>query len=161
VYWNLSGQPPSGRSFEAEAGGNTLSRQAAVRSSAAASGGALVGFVGNGTANYLQFNNVQSGTGAAGAYPVTVYYASGENRSTTISVNGGAATTVSTPGTGGWNTVGSVSVTLTLNAGANTIRLGNPAAGRRTSTASWWGSSHPSAVGIQTRIGPRSRLAHA
>ncbi|MEN3304814.1 MAG: uncharacterized protein V7603_1016 [Micromonosporaceae bacterium] len=126
VYWNLSGQPPPGRSYEAEASGNTLAGQAAVRSSAAASGGALVGFVGNGTANFLQFNNVQSGTGSAGAHPVTVYYASGDNRSATISVNGGAATTVSTPSTGGWNTVGSVSVTLALDAGANTLRFGNP-----------------------------------
>jgi hypothetical protein len=44
-----------------------------------------------------------------------------------VSVNGGAATSVSTPGTGGWDTVGSVSVTLNLAAGVNTIRIGNPA----------------------------------
>jgi DUF1680 family protein len=124
VYWNLAGgPPPQGQSYEAEAAGNTRGGQAAVRSSAGASGGSLVGFVGNGTANYLQFNNVQ---GTAGGHQVTVYYASGESRSATISVNGGAATTVSTPSTGGWDTVGSVSVTLTLAAGANTIRFGNP-----------------------------------
>jgi DUF1680 family protein len=126
VYWNLSGTPPTGRSYEAEASGNTLGGQAAVRTSAGASGGAVVGFVGNGTANFLQFNNVQSPSGTAGAHQVTVYYASGENRSASISVNGGAATTVSTPSTGGWNTVGSVQVTLTLAAGNNTIRFGNP-----------------------------------
>ncbi|MEU5260362.1 hypothetical protein [Amycolatopsis sp. NPDC021455] len=44
----------------------------------------------------------------------------------TVSVNGGAAVSVTTPGTGGWDTVGSVQVTLTLAAGVNTIRLGNP-----------------------------------
>jgi DUF1680 family protein len=129
VYWNLSGgQPPPGRAYEAEASGNTLGGQAAVRSSTGASGGSLVGFVGNGTANFLQFNNVQSPSNTAGSHQVTVYYASGENRSTTISVNGGTATTVSTPSTGGWDTVRSVSVNLALAAGNNTLRFGNPTA---------------------------------
>ncbi|GIH15385.1 carbohydrate-binding protein [Rugosimonospora africana] len=116
--------PPTGTSYEAEATSNTRAGQAAVRSSSGASGGALVGYVGGGTANYLQFNNVNVGT--AGSHTVTIYYTSGENRSTTVSVNGGAATTVNTPSSGGWDTVGSVSVTLNLNAGANTIRFGNP-----------------------------------
>ena len=121
VYWRLTGSPPAGTSYEAESG--TLGGQAAVRSSAGASGGALVGYVGGGTANYLQFSGVNS---TAGAHPVTLFYASGEARSMTVSVNGGAAVTVNTPSTGGWDTVGSVQVTLNLTAGANTIRLGNP-----------------------------------
>jgi hypothetical protein len=108
------------RSFEAEASANTRGGQAAVRSSASASGGALVGYVGNGTANYLQFNNITGGTS------VRIYYASGVNRSVTVSVNGGTAVSVSTPSTGGWNTIGSVTVSLNLDAGNNTIRLGNP-----------------------------------
>ncbi|WP_410611694.1 beta-L-arabinofuranosidase domain-containing protein [Amycolatopsis sp. lyj-109] len=120
VYWRLTGTPPTGTSYEAEAG--TLAGQAAVRSSSGASGGALVGYVGNGSANYLQFSGVNS---TAGAHPVTICYASGEARSLTVSVNGGAAVSVATPSTGGWDTVGSVQVTLTLAAGANTIRLGN------------------------------------
>ena len=121
VYWRLSGSPPAGTSYEAESG--ILAGQAAVRSSSGASGGALVGYVGGGTANYLQFNNVNA---TAGSHTVTIFYASGEARSLTLSVNGGAALTVSTPSTGGWDTVGSVSTTLTLAAGANTIRVGNP-----------------------------------
>jgi hypothetical protein len=124
VYWKLNGQPPQGIPYEAEASGNTLGGQAAVRSSPGASGGSLVGYVGGGTANYLQFNNVSA---TAGAHPVTIFYASGENRSLSISANGGAAANVSTPSTGGWDTVGSVSATLTLSAGANMIRIGNPA----------------------------------
>jgi hypothetical protein len=124
VYWKLTGGGQPGTSYEAEAAGNTLAGQAATRSSAGASGGALVGYVGGGTANYLQFNNVQAS--AAGARQVTVHYASGEARSTTVSVNGGTAVAVSTPSTGGWDTVGSVTVSLQLNAGANTIRFGNP-----------------------------------
>jgi hypothetical protein len=117
------GKPAQGTSYEAEAGGNTLGGQAAVRSSSGASGGALVGYVGSGSANYLQFNNVNA---TAGAHVVTIFYASGEARSLTASVNGGAAVSVSTPSTGGWDAVGSVSVTLTLAAGVNTIRLGSP-----------------------------------
>ncbi|MEO6088455.1 MAG: beta-L-arabinofuranosidase domain-containing protein, partial [Umezawaea sp.] len=91
VYWKLAGQPPQGTSYEAEAGGNTLGGQAAVRSSSGASGGAVVGYVGNGAANYLQFNNVSA---TAGAQVVTIFYASGEARSLTASVNGGAAVSV-------------------------------------------------------------------
>ncbi len=121
VYWRMGGAPPAGTSYEAEASANTLGGQAAVRSSSGASGGAVVGYVGNGTANYLQFNNVNA---AAGARPVTIFYASGATRSLTASANGGAATSVSTPSTGGWDTVGSVTVTLTLAAGTNTIRIG-------------------------------------
>jgi hypothetical protein len=121
VYWRLNGTPPAGTSYEAEAG--TLAGQAAVRSSPGASGGALVGYVGGGSANYLQFSGVNA---TAGAHPVTIFYAAGEARSLTVSVNGGAAVSVGTPATGGWDTVGSVQVTLTLAAGANTIRLGNP-----------------------------------
>jgi mannosylglycerate hydrolase MGH1-like protein/F5/8 type C domain-containing protein len=114
--------PPTGASYEAEAGGNTLAGQAAVRASGAASGGSLVGYVGNGTANYLQFNNI---AGTAGSHSITVYYASGEDRSTQVSVNGGGAVAVATPSTGGYDTVGAVSLTLPLTAGANTIRFGN------------------------------------
>jgi DUF1680 family protein len=124
VYWNLTGSQPTGTSYEAEAGGNTLAGQAVVRTSAGASGGALVGYVGNGTANYLRFNSVS--VSSAGSRTVTIFYTSGEARSVSVSVNGGTAVSVSTPSTGGWDTVGSVSVTVTLAAGVNTIQLGNP-----------------------------------
>ncbi|HEV8563153.1 MAG TPA: carbohydrate-binding protein [Actinophytocola sp.] len=117
------GPPAQGTSFEAEASGNTRGGQAAVRSSSGASGGALVGWIGNGTANFLQFNNI---TGTAGAHQITIFYASGANRSLTISANGGAATSVNTPTTGGWDTVGSVTTTVNLNAGTNILRIGNP-----------------------------------
>jgi hypothetical protein len=123
VYWRLTGAPPTGTSYEAEATTNTLAGQAARRNSSGASGGAVVGYVGNGAANYLQFNNV---TATAGARQVTIYYASGAARSLTISANGGTATSVNTPSTGGWDTIGSVSTTLTLTGGANTIRIANP-----------------------------------
>ncbi len=115
----VGGQGQPGTSYEAEAG--TLAGQAAVRSSSGASGGALVGYVGGGAANYLQL----SVNATAGAHAVQLYYASGEARSLTLSVNGGAVTTVNAPSTGGWDTIGSVTTTLTFAAGANTLRLGN------------------------------------
>ena len=82
-----------------------------------------MGYVGNGTANYLQFNTVTCA--AAGTYTLTVHYASGEARSTQISVNGAAPLTVATPSTGGWDTVGTVTVSVALAAGTNTLRFGN------------------------------------
>ncbi|GIE54520.1 hypothetical protein Ani05nite_80540 [Amorphoplanes nipponensis] len=115
--------PPAGVTVEAEASGNTLAGQAAVRSSAAASGGAVVGYVGNGAGNYLQLNNVSVAT--AGDHRITLYYASGDARSVQVGVNGAAPVTAATPGTGGFDTIGSVTLTAALAAGANTIRLGN------------------------------------
>ncbi|MER7283654.1 carbohydrate-binding protein [Dactylosporangium sp. NPDC000244] len=124
-HWlaQIGGAQPSGGSYEAESPANTLTGQAAVRSSAGASGGALVGYVGNGSANALRLNNVTAS--AAGSRTVRVYYAAGSARSVTLTVNGTTGPTVSTPSTGGWDTVGSVTATVTLNAGANTIQLGN------------------------------------
>ncbi|GAA4245082.1 carbohydrate-binding protein [Dactylosporangium darangshiense] len=116
-------QPPAGASYEAESSANTLAGQARVRTSAGASGGAFVGYVGGGSANTLRFNNVTAS--AAGTRTVRLYYASGEARSVTLTVNGTAGPTVSTPSTGGWDTVGSVTLSVTLRAGANTIQLGN------------------------------------
>ncbi len=101
-----------------------MAARPAVRSSAGASGGAVVGYVGNGTANYLRFNNVS--VTAAGSHTVTrlLRLRRGPVRHRSPST-GAPAPTVNTPSTGGWDTVGSVTVTLNLAAGANTIRLGN------------------------------------
>jgi hypothetical protein len=112
--------PPSTTSYEAEAG--TRTGQAAVRSSAGASGGAVVGYVGNGTASTVSLAvNVAS----AGSHTVSISYASGAARSVTLTVNGATGPTVSTPSTGGWDTIGTVSTTVNLNAGSNTLLLGN------------------------------------
>jgi hypothetical protein len=112
--------PPSATSYEAEAGART--GQAAVRSSAGASGGAVVGYVGNGAANTV---SLTVSVASAGSHTVSISYASGAARSVTLTVNGAAGPTVSTPSTGGWDTIGSVSTTVNLNAGTNTVQLGN------------------------------------
>jgi chitodextrinase len=109
-------------SYEAEAPGNSLAGTAAVAVCSGCSGNAKVGYLGNG--GTLTINGVTGGTG--GATAVTVYYASTVARTASISVNGGAATTVSFPSTGDWNTVGTAAVTLTLAAGSNNaIKIAN------------------------------------
>jgi hypothetical protein len=110
----------AGSGYEAEASGNTLTGTAAVATCATCSGGAKVGYVGNGAT--LKFNGV-----TGGASSVRVYYASAVSRTATVQVNGGAATTVTFPATADWNTVGSVVVNGPVPAGAaNTITIANP-----------------------------------
>jgi hypothetical protein len=106
-------------SYEAEAAGNTLTGTAAVATCATCSGGAKVGYVGNGAT--LRFNGVTGGSST-----LRVYYASAVSRTATVQVNGGAATTVTFPATADWNTVGSVPITVTVPAGSpNTVTVAN------------------------------------
>jgi hypothetical protein len=109
-------------SYEAETTGNTLTGGAAVAACSGCSGGAKVGYLGNGST--LTVNSVNGV--ASGATAVTLYYATAVARTASVSVNGGAATTVSFPSTGDWNTVGSATVTLNLAAGSgNSIKVAN------------------------------------
>jgi hypothetical protein len=114
--------PALATSYEAEAPGNTLAGGAVVQSCPACSGGAKVGYVGNGGA--LAFTNVTAPS--AGTYRVTLVYCSGDPRPAMISVNGGTAQALSFPATGGYGTTGTMTVSLPLAAGANTIQIGDP-----------------------------------
>ncbi|MEU6854168.1 DUF4832 domain-containing protein [Actinacidiphila alni] len=118
-----SGGSTASGSYEAEASGNTLTGGAVTATCAGCSGGAKVGYVGNGAT--LTFTGVDGGSG--GPATVTVHYATAEDRTATVAVNGGTGTAVSFPSTGDWNTVGTKSVTVNLAAGSgNTITIGNP-----------------------------------
>ncbi len=108
--------------YEAEAPGNTLSGGALVSSSSNCSGGQKVGYIGNGAT--LQFNNINAGS--AGSYRMTIYYLTAVNRSLYYSVNNGTAIKIDGSATGGWDTVGNMTVTVSLNSGNNTIRFLNP-----------------------------------
>lgn len=120
VTVGASGTAPS---YEAEAAGNTLSGGAVTAACTACSGGAKVGYVGNGAT--LKVNGVAGGTG--GTRTITIAYTTAEARTFTIAADGGAPVTVSAPSTGGWNTVGTVTATLSLNAGAaNSLTIANP-----------------------------------
>lgn len=57
----------------------------------------------------------------AGTYMVKVAYVSGDARTVRVSANGGGATAHTFPSTGDWGTVETVSLPVTLKAGANTV----------------------------------------
>ena len=118
--------PPAATAYEAEAAGNTLAGGAVVQACTTCSGGAKVGFVGEG--GTLTLNGVT--VAAAGTYDVTIAYCEGSagGRQATVSVNGGAAQTLSFTPTGSFSAVGTITVPLALRAGANTIEFANPSA---------------------------------
>jgi hypothetical protein len=113
------GQPPTpGNRYEAE---NATISQGLVESN-------HVGFSGTGFVNFdnVTGSYVQFAVNAAAAGAVTLRFRNANgtttNRPLAISVNGGAPVTANFPGTGAWTTWQTVSVPVTLAAGANTIR---------------------------------------
>jgi hypothetical protein len=118
--------PPAGTVYPADSSTNALSGGAAGQSCSTCYGGEKVGYVGEG--GTLTFNDVTVAT--AGTYEVTVIYCDGSatGRQATVSVNGGAAQTLSFTPTGSFTTVGAMTVPLSLAAGSNTIEFANPSA---------------------------------
>ncbi|HET9171062.1 MAG TPA: CBM35 domain-containing protein [Actinospica sp.] len=114
--------------YPASASANTLAGGAAVASCNACLGGEKVGFVGSG--GTLTFNNVNVST--AGNYEVQLGYLDGTSgttgRSTTFTVDGAAAGSVTDTPTGSFANPGSMTVSLPLKAGSNTIELSNASA---------------------------------
>jgi hypothetical protein len=112
-----------GKSFEAESYSNTLAGTAATASCSGCSGGYKVKNLGNGSANYITFNNIS--VPVAGSYLVTFHGYSGDGwRTYNMSVNGGASTMVKMNGSD-WSTQVITGATVTLKAGTNTIKLSN------------------------------------
>lgn len=88
------------------------------------SGQKKVGYVGRGMGT-LEFNGVTARAG--GTASVTIAYVNGEGpRLGHISVNRGRPIVLSFPGTGGWETVGTMTVTTTLRPGVNSLWIFNP-----------------------------------
>jgi hypothetical protein len=106
--------------IEAEAAGNDRPAPLAVRDVDAASGGRAVTGIGDG--RRLAFVGIT--VAAAGDYRVTIAYLSGEPRWCYIGT-GGSSSEVAFPGSGGDDAVATVTVTLTLVAGRNTVEAGN------------------------------------
>jgi hypothetical protein len=118
---------PPATSYEAEAPSNTIAGAARVASCSSCSGGEKVGFIGNGPANFVTFNNVRATL--AGNHTLTVFCLVKGSRSFSVSVNGGAAQTVSCTGTTFSVPVSNPpSITVNLNAGSNTIKFFNDTA---------------------------------
>lgn len=103
--------------YEAEAAGNTLGGSASVADCGVCSGSHKVGNLYLGGS--LRFNDVV--VPRAGIYSVKVAYVSGDPRPAEVSVNDGGATTYAFASTGDWGTAETVSIPLSLKAGANTI----------------------------------------
>jgi hypothetical protein len=101
--------------------------RANIDDGSSASGGRYVGQI-DYSDSYVQFD-VQAPT--AGAYTLEIRYANGTTAASThnLSINGGAAQTVSYPVTAGWGQFSTVSTTVNLTSGANTIRLTKGSAG--------------------------------
>ncbi len=93
-----------------------------------ASGLASVGWVGNGAANDITFENVE--VEESGSYRLNIYYITGEARNLSVSINNGAEIQLNglTATTDDWSAVGKTSIVVTLEAGVNTIRLYNESA---------------------------------
>lgn len=109
--------------YEAEAANNTLAGAAVVTNEPSCSGGKKVGYLGNGSNNYLIFNGVNVTSG--GSYTLTIYYLSAETRTYYLGVNGGSGPAVICNSSGGWSTVGTITTTVALNTGNNTIKFYN------------------------------------
>lgn len=116
------------RTYEAESAYNTYGGTVYyIPENPNFSSGAYVTGVGNGTANTLQFNQISAPSN--GLYEVDIYYASSTARTAQVSVNGGTASTISFPATGGdTNSPGSLAAYLQLNAGQNILVFSNATA---------------------------------
>jgi hypothetical protein len=134
-YLNITSGSGTTTQYEATATANTLGGAAVRQNNSSAPGnGTQVGYVGSGSANYLQFNDVN--VPSSGTYRMTVYYASDEIytgshagqvfRYMDLSVNGGASTQLYYDVTYNWDTFLPMEFDVNLNAGNNTIRFSNP-----------------------------------
>ncbi|MBR0049589.1 MAG: alpha-galactosidase [Prevotella sp.] len=88
------------------------------------SAGLKAGWLGYSEKNDLRWRDVFSATG--GEYELTVGFICGENRNITVSVNGNKVNTLSV-NSGGWQKVGTKTISIQLQKGRNEIRLSNPA----------------------------------
>jgi hypothetical protein len=97
---------------------------AAVSACSTCSGGAKVRFVGGNPNNYATFT---VDANAAGSRQLTIGGEVNGTRDVVVSVNGGPGITVTLTGTS-WSTPVTATVTVPLNAGANTIKFSNDTA---------------------------------
>jgi hypothetical protein len=128
--------------YEAEALGNSLSGQVYVHAcpeayikvlgsvdpavtAGACAGGARLRYVGGSSSNYITFNNVN--VPSAGTYALTIYAGTRDVRTFNISINGGTAVSVNMDGVD-FGTMVSVTKTVTLKAGNNTLKFYNNSA---------------------------------
>ena len=122
--------------YAASAAQNVLSGTAAVESDSYAYGGQYVGWIGDGAANTLTFTGVTVQSG--GIYRLMVSYADADGESSgnyntnlidrgfTLTTSAGTSVTTYARNTYSWDQFDTVEVTARLDAGSNTITIGNP-----------------------------------
>ena len=121
--WNKSCYTrPSGGGVAYEAESASLGGAAKVADCSGCSGGKKVGYVGNGSGNRVTFAQIDAGW--TGDHQLIIHAASADARRASVSVNGGAAI-VAAVQSGDWNRPATVTVTVPLNRGLNSITLGN------------------------------------
>jgi hypothetical protein len=108
--------------YEAESPDNTLGGAAAVSGGDTYSGGLKVGYVGNADGT-LQFNKVQASKD--GDCILTIFYATAEERSMMISINGETGVKIDLEPGISWTKVLTKEVPVKLKAGDNIIRMYN------------------------------------
>jgi hypothetical protein len=69
----------------------------------------------------VTFNGVEAPQD--GTYQINLIYVTADPRSASVSADGGAATAVDFPPSGGWGTPATVTVPVRLKAGANTVTI--------------------------------------
>lgn len=121
--------------YAASSSANVLAGTAQVDSDAYAYGGSYVGWIGDGAGNTLTFEDVDVPT--AGTYQVMVSYADADGESSgnyntnlidrafTLTTSAGTSITTSARNTYSWDQFDTVEVTVQLDAGDNTITIGN------------------------------------
>lgn len=121
--YRITADASSATTYEAELA--SRSGTAGIASCSYCSAGNAVNGLGNGTANYVTFTDVNVPT--AGTYTMKINYLTNATRSYSVSVNGGAPSTYSLAGTS-WSVTYNSTVTVSLNAGSNTIKFYNDTA---------------------------------
>ncbi len=104
-----------------EAENASLGGTAAMANEANCSGGKKVGYLGNGTSNYVNFTDVYVAT--TGNYQLKIFYLCPYDWGTDITTNGSNWQYVSLPNSGSWSTVADETATVYLTAGNNEIKL--------------------------------------
>ena len=118
--------PESSTTIEGDATSNTLAGAAAVGSCSGCSDGKKVRFIGDSSGQLCHDQRHRRADGVSG-YSLTVVYCLDGSRTFDISVNGGTGTAVALTGAS-WSAPSSYTMTVSLNAGENTIKFYNDSA---------------------------------
>lgn len=105
------------QSFEAESG--AIAGGADIQDCESCSGQKMIGNLGGGSVT------IPVNVAAAGTYKLLLSYCTSDQRTINVTPNADDLIAVTCPASGGWSTVATIGVNVTLNAGSNAIKLDN------------------------------------